>query len=185
MAYETQPGTIPHRAVAHLKTLDAGAEVSAPELAEVLGVDSASIVPSLIFPCKHGALTRRKKEARHSARKVWWYALGDGQPEQPGQEDDEPLRRATSPRQPASPASSWVPPIKVKDAPTPAPAPVSVREYIEKIGPEPTGAARPFDAWLSAHDALVLQGITLDEDGDALLQPKHVAALRKLLGAPA
>lgn len=179
MAYETQPGTIPHRAVAHLRTLDAGAEVSAPELAEVLGVDSASIVPSLIFPCKHGALTRRKKEARHSARKVWWYALGDGTPEEPAREEDEPLRS----RAPAS----WVSPIKVKDAPppAPAPAPIGVREYIEKIGPEQAAPTRPFDAWLSAQDALVLQGITLDEDGDALLQPKHVAALRKLLGAPA
>lgn len=170
MAYETQPGTIPHRVVEHLKTLEADAEVSAPELAETLGIDAASIVPCLITPCKHGALTRRKREARHSARQVWWYALGDGSPEEPAREDDEPLRsRAPSAAPAAAPASSWVPPIKVRAAPSPAPAPAAVA----------------FDAWLSLSGAVVLQGLKLDEDGDAMLRPDDVQKLRKLLGAPA
>lgn len=182
MAYETLPGTIPHRAVAHLKTLGAGVELSSAELASQIDVDATTLVSTLRAAAHHG-LVRRRESLTAGGRKSLFWQLGDGKPEPMPHdfEPDMPLRKVAVPPEPSAKAPA---PIATR-APSPAPAPITVREYVEKIGPEQAAAPRPFDAWLSAHDALVLQGITLDEDGDAILQPKHVAALRKLLGAAA
>jgi hypothetical protein len=178
MAYETQPGTIPHRAVEHLKTLGPGVEVSSAELAALIDVEPTVLVNTLRAAAHHGVVRRRESLTAGGKKSLYW-KLGDGKPEPLPHdfEPDTPLRKVTVAAAPSGPSVAAPVPIATR-APSPAPAPISVREYVEKIGPEQAATARPFDAWLSAHDALVLQGITLDEDGDALLQPKHVAALR-------
>lgn len=163
MAYETQPGTIPHRAVEHLKTLAAGTELSTAELAEALDVEPGTLIPCLAAPRKHGVLTIRKVEGERSMR----WRLGDGTPEPlpPDYEPDQPLRGGQPPASPRPRAA----------------APLSAQEYVQRIGPEAPAKARSFDAWLSANGALLLQGVVLDDEGDAMLQPKDVAKLRQLL----
>lgn len=62
---------------------------------------------------------------------------------------------------------------------------LTTEEYVRRIQPDTARAPRAFNAWLSSGDALLLQGLELDEDGDAMLAPKHVEQLRRLLGAQA
>lgn len=160
MPYETQPGTIPHRVVEHIKMLGAGAEVSGPELADKLDLDPNGLTPCLEAPCRRGALRRRKAPSRSSARMVWWYSLGDGSPE-------------------IGPADNEL------DKPLNSPAPITVRP-----GPWlPATGARldaivdevPFEAWLSTRGTLRLHGVPQTADGMVMLTPEQTAQVKRLI----
>lgn len=75
MAYETQPGTIPHRAVEHLKTLPEGTALPTAELAAALDVEPTVFVQCMAAPRKHGLVAARQSEGR--GRALLW-SLGDG-----------------------------------------------------------------------------------------------------------
>lgn len=84
MAYESTPGTIPHRVIQHLKAMAEGSEASTTELAIALGWDDARGLKSWLVPAvEGGALAVRVGGARQS-----FYRLGDGKDRY--QRDGEP-----------------------------------------------------------------------------------------------
>lgn len=74
MPYESIPGTLPHRAIEHLKLLGEGAEIPIVELAAALGVENARGLKSWLMPAVDGgALAFRIGGARMS-----FWRIGDG-----------------------------------------------------------------------------------------------------------
>jgi hypothetical protein len=87
-SYTTQPGTVPHRVIEHLKAQPPGTELSTAELAEAVGQPAGSMNGFLSSPRNHGALHAEKKHG------LLFWSLGDGAPLAPpaDREPDEPLR---------------------------------------------------------------------------------------------
>jgi hypothetical protein len=77
MPYEALPGTIPHRAVEHLKTLDEGSELSTVDFAAALEVEPHAFVQCMGAPRKHRVVNVRRSDSR--GRALLW-SLGTGQP---------------------------------------------------------------------------------------------------------
>jgi hypothetical protein len=100
-AYEPLPGSIPDRAIAHLRTLDAGAALSTSALAEAIEVDSKSLVAALDAARRRGAL----QSVRRQGTLLLFWSLGTGVPlpARPVDEDDDIKR-------PELPAGAPVPP---------------------------------------------------------------------------
>lgn len=88
MTYQTQPGTIAHRAVEHLRRQPAGAELPTALLCEAIEVDSGNFKTLMGPALRHGAVRARRADTGRSL--VW--SLGDGTPLDV--EQDEPLRPA-------------------------------------------------------------------------------------------
>jgi hypothetical protein len=86
MSYTPREGSLPARAIEHLRTLDEDAELSTSALCRVLGTSSSLLITSMGAAIQHGAMRVRKED-----RTSFW-SLGDGTPpgdEQEG-EDTEP-----------------------------------------------------------------------------------------------
>ena len=75
MAYELQPGTLPHRVVNWLKLQPIGGEFSSTQIAEEIGASLEGFASTLQTAKSHGVL-RMRKELR-----VCYWSLGDGTPE--------------------------------------------------------------------------------------------------------
>ena len=94
MTYHTQPGTIPHRVVEHLKTLPRDSKMSSAELFDALGMENAggSMNAFLSTAIAAGII---KSEPDPNDRRRSLFSLGDGVPEEPPHdfEPDEPLKR--------------------------------------------------------------------------------------------
>ena len=90
MAYELQPGTLPHRVVNWLKLQPIGGEFSSTQIAEEIGASLEGFASTLQTAKSHGVL-RMRKELR-----VCYWSLGDGTPEPLpfDLERDEPLHVA-------------------------------------------------------------------------------------------
>lgn len=122
-AYTLIPGTIPFRAVEHLKTKPKGTKLTSAELGEALGHDATAISAGLTSPLKHGILSREKTP---EGLNVW--SLGDGTPEAmpDDYEADEPLRPAPSRLSKNAISSVFdLANRQISTAPAPAPAPVA------------------------------------------------------------
>lgn len=115
MTHTTQPGTLPHRVVAHLRTLPPGTKVPTPVLAEALGCDAPSLSMLLETPRKHGVLAAER--ATTQGRPLLW-SLGDGNPAGPAGDDEQPPRTVSA----AAPAEVPRVPLFPGVAETKAPA---------------------------------------------------------------
>lgn len=82
-AYQFQPGTIPHAAWLHLKTLPPGAEICTAELAEAIHQPGVKLGPYLVTAVQHGALASRK------VGKLAYWSVGAGTPLVRGAVDGE------------------------------------------------------------------------------------------------
>lgn len=89
MTYQTQPGTLPHRAIEYLKEHHAnGSEITNAELAEALDTDAVTLLSSLQVAKRAGAILGAKQ-----GNKIRW-SLGEGTPDVPEDfEEDRPLNR--------------------------------------------------------------------------------------------
>jgi hypothetical protein len=87
MPYESQPGTIPHRVILHLKALPRGQEMSITQIAiDVLGWENARGLKGWLDPAvQGGALIMRLAGARQS-----FYRIGDGKPLPRAEKDHDP-----------------------------------------------------------------------------------------------
>lgn len=70
MNYITQPGTIPHLAIEHLKSLPAGTKLSTAELAEAIGHQKGVMSSSLKHAREHGAVCSEQIPGFMAHR--WW-----------------------------------------------------------------------------------------------------------------
>jgi hypothetical protein len=75
MSYEPKPGTVPERALQHLRTLPPGTEVMTSRLAEAIGHPPNNLLMCLETALKHGAVFRRQKDEH--ARSPFWWSLVD------------------------------------------------------------------------------------------------------------
>jgi hypothetical protein len=73
-AYTPQPGTIPHRAIAHLQSLDKGAELATAVLCEEIGAQPNGF-HACMLPAQRQGLVKTVKKLRIS-----YWSLGDGRP---------------------------------------------------------------------------------------------------------
>lgn len=147
-SYIPQPGTIPHRAIEHLRTLGPGAQLSTAALANDLDQPTESLTASLAVPRKRGAL-RAEKGA--NGRSMMW-SLGDGTPEQPPHdyEDDRPLKTRAS-----APVAKWQ--SSVFDVVAPPAAPPDPADH-SASEPEPSTRGRFRYAYHSDGTLLVVKG---------------------------
>lgn len=74
-AYAPAPGTIAFRALAHLETLPAGAEMMTSALAEAIGAAALNVAPCLEAPLRYGLIHRRQRD--NHARSPYWWSLTD------------------------------------------------------------------------------------------------------------
>lgn len=131
MSYKPQPGTFPARAIAHLKTLPAGTELSSAELSEALDVEVSTVSPGLMYALRNGGVVSRKEGGL-----LFWSLPRSEEPDSDRAEDPPIGARGDGP---------GLPP-----APLPAPAPVD---------PQPAAKARParFRAGLFTDGTLLLE----------------------------
>lgn len=71
VAYSPAPGTVAYRALAHLETLDRGAELSSAQLAEAIRVPPANIPGSLQSALDHRVVFSRKKGGHLRSPAFW------------------------------------------------------------------------------------------------------------------
>ena len=70
MNYLTPPGTIPHLAIEHLRSLPPGKKLSTAELADAIGHDKATLAACLRTPRDHGAVCSEPIPGSPAHR--WW-----------------------------------------------------------------------------------------------------------------
>lgn len=78
--YTPRPGTVPFRAIAHLETLDHGAEQTTAQIAEAIGVPSNNLMPSLMAALDGGVLFRRQKDHSHPKSPFFWSLVDHTEP---------------------------------------------------------------------------------------------------------
>jgi len=98
MSYEPQPGTIPFKAIEHLKTLNHEWIATAP-LLEAIGHPGAnSFATNMAWPVKHGVVESRRKQGSNSYE---WRLAKDPKPlgplSPPDDEDTAPLNAFVQP----------------------------------------------------------------------------------------
>lgn len=134
MTYQTQPGTIPHRVVEHLKTLPPGTELSTTELAEAIGANHSGMSACLITAVSHGLLNSDTRPVPMTGRRISYWSLGDGVPvEQPQAEEQEPDLQQKVVRTPAVD-------VPVVAKPEPAAQPAKIKTSLQRAKP---AAPRP------------------------------------------
>lgn len=139
MNYLTQPGTIPHLAIEHLRTLPPGTKLSTAELAEAIGHDKAILAACLRSPRDHGAVCSEQIPGSPAHR--WW--IPTEQDAKKPEPTPEPIQGPAPARKPRpKPAPKPEPAIKPEPQPEP-PKPQPVDLQPQKVVPseliEPTG----------------------------------------------
>lgn len=99
MTYITQPGTIPHRVIKHLKSLAPGTELSSVEISDKLGLQNKGMTANLATALRHGAL----KSRRLDGIKFTLWSLGDGSALAPVGDRDADDAEPLNPTPPAPP----------------------------------------------------------------------------------
>lgn len=133
--YQPQPGTIPARTIAHLKTLGPGAELTTAQLCEEIGTQDNGF-HSCMGPALRADLVRVGKKA---GQRFSYWSLGEGKPApEPDPEPEE--EEATTPAKP----SAWAFPPKsvfeLAEATTGASCVVEKQEAKPKPAPAPKPA---------------------------------------------
>lgn len=207
MSYQPQPGTVASRVIEHLRSLPAGEEIATGPLADAIGLDHPETMNSFMAAALIAGLVVRRI-IPEKGRMNWWRMAGvQSQP-------IASPTPAPAPRQPklcagcersicvekgcvaarvagtfATPTPAPIPAAPMVEArakakPTPA---LSVREYVEKIGSDaPAQEVRPFDAWFSGRSGqMYLRGVSINEDGDAILSSADVRVILAALSGVA
>jgi hypothetical protein len=180
MSYTTQPGTLQHRVVEHLRSLPPGAKVSTPDLVVLLDADPSCLAASLASPRKHGLLVA--EQAKTMGRPMLW-SLGTGAPQPAAADADPPVRSVTRaevaevPRVPLFPAGAAAP------APAPKPRPLDITPAaIREVPPEPAKKAVRAAVWSSGELAIETADETFVFDKDIA---REVIAFLKRVEVPA
>lgn len=162
MTYTTQPGTLPHRVVEHLRSLPPGAKVSTPDLVVLLDADPSCLAASLASPRKHGLLVA--EQAKTMGRPMLW-SLGTGAAQPAVADADPPVRSvkraevAEVPRVPLFPtvAVAKPAPAETKAAPRATEAPQAETKATKSETPaaaEPAKVAVRAAVWSSGELAI-------------------------------
>lgn len=184
MSYETIPGTLAHRALAHLRTLPAGKLIASAPLAEAIGCRSDYLVSSLVTAVKHGLILREKR-----AGNVYWQAAAPGavhavvEPDR----DDAPrhaealdidaIHRLAAKNNPFSAvAPAEEPPVSEPEKPAPVadPAPAAVSHVPPAAAADDAG--RPWLVWDSDGRVMIMDG-----RHGVSLSPAQCGKLRRFL----
>jgi hypothetical protein len=177
MAYQTQPGTLPHKVVEYLRA-HPGEEFATAVLCDEFQTDATSFAKSMENPKKHGLVKSRRKP-QHGLS--FWWSLGDGQaaPLPHDYEPDEPMPRRQAPITPR-PGPLF---------PTAAGAEFDPSYWVPRFTPgevKPAAQVQPsFRAALWTDDSLIVIGAEVRPDGSVVLAPAQTAQIRRLVGAPA
>jgi hypothetical protein len=75
VSYDPRPGTVAWKALQHLETLPAGAEILGSKLAEAIGAEAYQIQPCMLSLIAANMAYRRQKDDH--PRSPWWYSLTD------------------------------------------------------------------------------------------------------------
>jgi hypothetical protein len=75
MSYAPNPGTVAWKALQHLETLPAGAEIMGSKLAEAIDAEPYQIQPCMLSLIASKMAYRRQKDEH--PRSPWWYSLTD------------------------------------------------------------------------------------------------------------
>lgn len=94
MTYESQPGTIPHRVLAYMRSKPEIKRHRTAEMCEALDIDPAIFAASMAQARKGGAVTAQEPEPGEG-RGFWWI-LGDGKGHAPEHDEDAPMQRRVS-----------------------------------------------------------------------------------------
>jgi len=99
ITYKTQPGTIPHRAVAYLRTLPPGTQKSTAELAHAIDADPETIVFTM-RPARDAGMVNAEYVPGDKRRLYWSLGNGLQQPTPAEQPDKQPAptREAAKPK---------------------------------------------------------------------------------------
>lgn len=181
--YNPKPGTVAYRALAHLATLEHGAEITSSRFSEALGVDVSSLRACLQPALSAGRVFCRQKDREHVRSPLFW-SLTDHdahRPVTPPPGPQTPLQRAPAPA--AAP----------RPAPSPTPVAELCRETLDPAAATPPGiaqsarqrraqAAKPAEQDHFAA-ALWTNGVLQIERGDdlLLLSAEQTQAVRRLL----
>jgi hypothetical protein len=165
MTYRTQPGTLPHRFVEHLKSLPAGATVTTADMAEVLGQDANSITAWMVPARRHRAVIAERRPG--TGRTLFWrlpteaeLAEPEPEPEEEDPEDRQVGRSVLEVRQRIVPATEAAPlvPELAWARPTPpdepdAPVETLVGGFAPAFQPAPAGPLITMSIQCSAEHA--------------------------------
>ena len=169
--YDPTPGSIPARAISHLRSLPSGTWLAGAELASAIGLDD-SILPYIQAPLKHGLIASRKDP--HN-RRLALYCLGDGKPPIRPEDltPDEPLEPAHAPQRPVPVSAFDAARIVARAEPaTSAPEPAVERRFKRQATTVPA-----FRAGLWTDGTLVIEA----QGSRLVLVPEQVTELRQLI----
>lgn len=164
MTYQTQPGTLPHRAVEFLKSQPQGAEFTTVEVCQALGIDPAPFTWTMEPAVRAGVVRRR---FRPDNRRILYWSLGDGTPPA---EDDQPRTNWVKPQ---VPEAVKLPPL--------TPVPRKARKPKAKAVGTLVGKPVTFRAGVWTDGKLQLES----GDNVMLLTADEVDVLRRLLNGGA
>jgi hypothetical protein len=134
MSYAARPGTVPFRAIAHLETLDHGAELPTGKLAEAIGVSPNNLMPSLVAAVEGGVLFKRQKDHSHPRSPFFWSLV----------DHSEPTGAAEASRRPPPAAKESAPQGTVTQAPPTEPTSGAGDDARHEDGPAaPCGPETP------------------------------------------
>lgn len=169
--YDPRPGTVAYRALAHLATLEHGAEISGPRLSELLGIESATLRACMQPAVAAGKVFARQKDRTYQRAPMFWSLV-----------DHDANRPTTPPPGPQTPINKPAP-VELR----PAPAARDVLDDTPLMSSKQRlilrGATKP-DCFRAA---LWTNGVLQIERGDEVLPltPEQTQAVRGLLvGAP-
>ena len=176
MSYEPLPGTVPARAIAHLKTLPLGKEISTAALAEVIDCDKGSLSSCLAMAKKQGLVNGRISPG--ALFTVWSAGKGVPLPGPADADDDEPLGAA--PAAPLTAANSVFDIARGASEPD-APPPKATTKAAQVVGKEsreghadqrPPAQAVRFALWSDG-------ALQIERDGcdNVLLAPDQTKAM--------
>ena len=169
--YDPTPGSIPARAISHLRSLPAGSWISGAELAVAIGLDD-QISPYIQAPLKHGLIVSRKDP---NNTRLAQYCLGDGTPPIKAEDmtPDEPLEpRPTADRPIPVSAFDAAKIIARTEQPAPAAEPAVERRFKRQATTVPAFRA---GLWTDGMLVIEAQGTRL------VLVPEQVTELRQLI----
>lgn len=166
MTYQTQPGTLPHKALQFLRSQPAGAEFTTAQMADAIDCDADNFALLMRRAIQAGLVTARCKPA--AGKRLFW-ALGDGVPlpKAVDHDEDAPLPRKSAPKPRPGPLF---------------PMPVSHGCEIPTFGGTfPPPVPQEFRAALWTDGSLILCGVAVRADGSVVLPADQMAQVKNLI----
>jgi len=154
--YAPPPGTVPFKAIAHLKSLPAGSKVTSHVLAEAVGQPSEALGGFLATARRKGVLgTCPRRDGRPG---LLWF-LGDGRPE-PEETDDEGDGKNAEPEIHVFPTLRAPAPRALDIGPWPRSSAPATEPDSPAVDAPPTAQAKAAQACIPAEGAVHAEGRT-------------------------